>query len=105
MPNQTRNCHQVVTTDTTAEPVQDLMVQLARQGLNTSLRSLQVWTDLARQLGPKVLGTPAGATKVFLASDYDLFKKLLAVESEIVDELVATQRELAQRDLDLRLAP
>lgn len=105
MPNQTRNGHQVAGTDTTAEPVQDLMVQLARQGLNASLRSLQVWTDLARQLGPKVLGTPAGATRVFLASDYDQFKKLLAVENEIVDELVATQRELAERDLALRLAP
>lgn len=50
------------------------MVQLARQKLGISLRSLQVWADLARQLSPTALGFPAGAT-------YDLFRKLLAAHA------------------------
>lgn len=82
------------TADTTTQLVHDLMVQLARQGLGISLRSLQVWADLARQLGPTALGStalsfPAGAT-------YDLFEKLLAAQREVVDELGATQRQFAR---------
>ena len=97
MPTQFKKEHQVVTAASTAGKVQDLMAQLVRQGLNSSLRSLQVWTDLAHQLGPAVLGSSAGATRVFLAGDYDQFAKLLAAQREVVGELVATQRELAQR--------
>jgi hypothetical protein len=76
--------------------VHELMVQLARQGLGISLRSLQVWADLAGQLdptalgptalGPTALGFPAGAAP-------DLFDELLAAQREVVDELVATQRQ------------
>ncbi|MGH3669710.1 MAG: hypothetical protein ACRDSH_03605 [Pseudonocardiaceae bacterium] len=108
MPTQIKNDRQVTAADTistapaTPSPqVQDLMVQLARQGLNTSLRSLQVWADLARQLGPQVLGGSAGGTRVFLACDYDLFKKLFAAQREVVDELVAAQGEIVQRFLDI----
>jgi hypothetical protein len=79
--------------DPTTQRVHDLLVQLMRQGLDVSLRSLQVWADLARQLGSTALGIPvlgstAGAT-------YDLFEKLLAAQREVVDELVTTQRQFA----------
>lgn len=94
--------YQHATAESPSEGIQDLMVQLARQGLNTSLRALQVWADLSRQLGPQVLGCSTGATRVFLAGDYDLFRKLLAAQCETVDELVDSHRELSQRYLDLR---
>jgi hypothetical protein len=42
-------------------PVQDLMVQLARQGVDISLRSLQLWADLARPCGLTALGSSATA--------------------------------------------
>lgn len=75
----------------TTQLAHELMVQLARQGLGISLRSLQVWADLAGQLdptalGPTALGFPAGAAP-------DLFDELLAAQREVVDELVATQRQ------------
>jgi hypothetical protein len=82
--------------------IQDLMAELTRQGLNTSLRSLQVWAELARQVGPQVLGCSTDGTRVFLASDHELFNKLLAAQRETVDELVAHYRELSQRYLTLR---
>lgn len=85
--------------DTTTQRVQDVMVQLVRDGHDISLRSLQVWADLARQLDPTRLGSAAGAAMVSLA--YDLFEKLLAAQREVVDELVATQRRLAQRCVDV----
>jgi hypothetical protein len=69
--------------------VQDLMVQLVRQGVDISLRSLQLWADLARPFGPTALGSSATAA-------YDLFEKLLAAQREVVDELVAAQRQFAQ---------
>jgi hypothetical protein len=47
-----QNGYQDATAESSSERIQDLMAQLARQGLNTSLRALQVWADLARQLGP-----------------------------------------------------
>jgi hypothetical protein len=93
---------QVVDADTVDTPtlrVHDVMTQLVRDGQDISLRSLQVWADLARQLGPSRLGAPAAATMVPLA--YDLFERVLAAQREVVDELVATQRHLAQRCLDL----
>jgi hypothetical protein len=79
--------------DPTLQRVQDLMGQVVRQGVNISLRSLQVWADLARQLGLTALGSSATAT-------YDLIEKLLAAQREIVDELVAAQRQFAQGCLD-----
>ena len=87
------------TVDTPTLRVHDVMTQLVRDGQDISLRSLQVWADLARQLGPSRLGAPAAATMVPLA--YDLFERVLAAQREVVDELVATQRHLAQRCLDL----
>ena len=97
-----QNGYQDATAESSSERIQDLMTQLARQGLNTSLRALQVWADLARQLGPQVLGSSTDATRVFLASDYDLFSKLLAAQRDTVEELDINYRELSQRYLDLR---
>jgi hypothetical protein len=42
MPTGIKVGHQVATTDLTTKRVQDLMTQLVREGLDTSLRSLQV---------------------------------------------------------------
>jgi hypothetical protein len=83
--------------DTTTQPAQDLIDQLVRQGLDISLKSLQVWADLTRQLGPTALRSPVGAAMVFLA--YDLFEKVLMAQRQVVDELVATQRQFAQHFL------
>jgi hypothetical protein len=74
------------------------MVQLVRQGQDASLRSLQVWADLARKLGSTAPSSPAGATMVSLA--HDPFEKLLEAQRLVVEELVATQRQLAQRLFD-----
>jgi hypothetical protein len=87
-----------VAVDPTTQRVQDSMVQLVRQGQNTSLRSLQVWADLARKLGSTAQNSPAGATMVSLA--HDPLKKLLEAQRQVVEELVATQRQLAQRLFD-----
>lgn len=84
--------------DATAQRTQDSMVQLVRQGLDTSLKSVQVWADLARQVGPSALDSPAGATMAFRA--HDPFEMLLAAQREVVGELVATQRQLTQQVFD-----
>ncbi|HVE96641.1 MAG TPA: hypothetical protein VNA67_06615 [Pseudonocardiaceae bacterium] len=65
------------------------MAQLVRQGLDTSLRSVQVWADLARQVDATAL-----------TSAYSPFEQLLATQREVVGDLVATQRQLAQQVLD-----
>ncbi|MDQ3765492.1 MAG: hypothetical protein M3460_29835 [Actinomycetota bacterium] len=83
---------------TTTQRMQDLMVQVVRQGQDISLKSLQVWADLARQLDPTALRSPASPAIVSLA--YDLFEKLLAAQRQVIDELVATQRQLAQQFFD-----
>ena len=83
--------------DATIQRMQDLIVQLVRQGLDVSLRSLQVWADLARQLHPIALRSPAGAA--IIALTYDLFEKLLAAQRQVVEELIATQRQFAQQFL------
>jgi hypothetical protein len=75
--------------DPTLQRVQDLMVQLGRQGVDISLRSLQLWADMARPFDLTALGSSAAAA-------YDLFEKLLAAQREVVDELVAAQRQFAQ---------
>ncbi len=67
----------------------DSLDQLVRQGLDTSLRSVQVWADLARQVDSTAL-----------TSTYDPFKQLLTTQREVVDDLVATQRQLAQQVLE-----
>lgn len=84
--------------DTTTHRVPDLMAQLVRQGMDISLRSVQVWADVARQLGSTALGSPAKATMVSLG--YDLFENLLATQRHIVDELVAAQYQSAQQFFD-----
>jgi hypothetical protein len=81
--------------DPNTQQAQDSMAQLVRQGLDTSLKSVQVWADLARQVGPTALGSPASATMVSRA--YDPFEVLLAAQREVVGELVATQRRLTQQ--------
>ncbi|MDQ2791262.1 MAG: hypothetical protein DLM60_23385 [Pseudonocardiales bacterium] len=98
MPTQIKHGHDVDGADTTTQQVHDLMIELVRQGQNTSLRSLQVWADLARQLGPTAMRPRSSATMVSLA--YDLFEKLLATQRQVVDELVITQRQLVQRYVD-----
>src|SRR5947209_18911203 len=87
-----------VAVDPATQRVQDSMVQLVRQGQDTSLRSLQVWADLARKLGSTAPSSPAGATMVSLA--HDPFEKLLEAQRLVVEELDATQRQLAQRLFD-----
>ncbi|MGQ0719777.1 MAG: hypothetical protein ACT4NP_21135 [Pseudonocardiales bacterium] len=81
--------------DMTTERVQDSMVQLVREGLDTSLKSVQVWADLARQVGPSTQDSSVGATMACCA--YDPFEILLAAQREVVGELVATQRQLTQQ--------
>jgi hypothetical protein len=87
-----------VTADPTTQRVEDSMIQLVRQGQDTSLRSLQVWADLARNLGPTAPSSPAGATMASLA--HDPFEKLLEAQRQVVEELVATQRQLTQQLFD-----
>ncbi|MGH4000344.1 MAG: hypothetical protein ACRDTJ_23115, partial [Pseudonocardiaceae bacterium] len=79
----------------TTQPAQDSMGDLVRQGLDTSLRSVQVWSDLARQVNLSGLGAAAGATMAALA--HEPFEELLVAQREIVGELVATQRQLTQQ--------
>jgi hypothetical protein len=97
MPTQIKDGHQAAATDTATPWAEELMIQLVRQGQDASLRSLQVWADLARQLGPTALRSPARAEVVGLA--YDVFEKLLMAQRRVVDELVATQRQLAHQFL------
>jgi hypothetical protein len=79
-------------------PAQDSMAQLVRQGQDASLRSLQVWADLARKFGSTALSNPTDATIASLA--YDPFEKLLEAQRQVADELVATQRHLTQQMVD-----
>jgi hypothetical protein len=88
-----------VAAETSTQQVRDSMAQLVRQGQDTSLRSLQVWADLARKLGPTASSFPAGTTLVALA--HDPFEKLLEAQRQVVDELVATQRQLVKRLFDM----
>lgn len=78
--------------DPTIQRLQDPRAQLARQGVDLSLRSLQVWADLARQRGLTARDCCATAT-------YDLFEKLLMAQRQVINELVAAQRQLAQEGL------
>ena len=87
-----------VVADTSIQRAQDSMAQLVRQGQDTSLRSLQVWADLARKLGPTASIFPAGGAIVALACDP--FEKLLEAQRQVVDELVATQRRLVKQLFD-----
>jgi hypothetical protein len=99
MPTQLKDGQQAAAADTTTPAVEDLMIQLVRHGQDASLRSLQVWADLARQLRSTALHSPARAAMVLLA--YDLFEKLLVAQRRVVDELVTTQRQLAHQLLDI----
>jgi hypothetical protein len=87
-----------VATDPSSQRLQDSMAQLVRQGQDTSLRSLQVWADLARRLGHTEPRSPTGTTICALACDP--FEKLLEAQRQVVDELVATQRQLVQQLFD-----
>ncbi|MEO7195993.1 MAG: hypothetical protein ABIZ05_14455 [Pseudonocardiaceae bacterium] len=84
-----------ITEEASVQRTRDSMAQLVRQGQDTSLRSLQVWADLARKLGPTAPSFPAGSAVVSLACDP--FEKLLEAQRQVVDELVATQCHLAQQ--------
>lgn len=93
-----------ITDDHDPRPVHSLgapptkLAQLVRQGQDTSLRSLQVWADLARKLGHTEPRSPTGAT--VCASACDPFEKLLEAQRQVVDELVATHRQLVQQLFD-----
>jgi hypothetical protein len=87
-----------VAADMSIQRTQDSMTQLVRQGQDTSLRSLQVWADLARKLGSTAPSFPADATIVALA--YDPFEKLLEAQRQVVAELVATQSQLVKQLVD-----
>jgi hypothetical protein len=91
-----------ITADPIAQCAQDSMAQLVRQGQDTSLRSLQVWADLARRFGSTEANPSAGSTMFSLA--HDPFEKLLEAQRQVVDELVATQRELARQIVDATAA-
>ena len=78
---------------------QDSMNQLVRQGQDASLKSLQVWADLARK---REAGLAASTIAPFA---YDRFTQLLAALREIADELVATQHQLAQQPVSPGTAP
>ena len=91
-----------IAADPTAQSAQDSMTQLVRKGQDTALRSLQVWADLARKFGATAPNSAAGTTMFSLARDP--FEKLLVAQRQIVDELVATQREFTQQLVDARVA-
>jgi hypothetical protein len=74
------------------------MAQLVRQGQDASLRSLQVWAELARKLDHTEARSPTGAMICALACDP--FEKLLVAQRQVVDELVATQRQLVKQLFD-----
>jgi hypothetical protein len=87
-----------IAADPTGYRAQDSISQLVRQGQDTSLRSLQVWADLARKFGATA-SSPAAGTTMFSLVGHS-FEKLLVAQRQIVDELVATQRELARQLVD-----
>ena len=91
-----------IAADPTAQHAQDSMTQLVRAGQDTALRSLQVWADLARKFGTTVPNSAADTTMFSLA--HDPFEKLLVAQRQIVDELVATQREFTQQLVDATAA-
>jgi hypothetical protein len=93
---------QLADANPTGQPAPEYMVQLVRQGQDASLRSLQVWADLARKFGPTAQSTLTDATMVSLA--YDPFEKLLQAQRQVADELVATQRQLSQQLFDITTA-
>jgi hypothetical protein len=91
-----------IAADVTAQHAQDSMAQLARKGQDAALRSLQVWADLARNFGTAAPSSAAGATMFSLA--HDPFEKLLVAQCQIVDELVATQREFTHQVVEASAA-
>lgn len=91
-----------VAADSTAQRAQDSMAQLVRMGQDASLRSLQVWADLARKFGTNTPDSAEGATMCSLA--HDPFEKLLVAQRQIVDELVATQRHFTRQFVDVTAA-
>jgi len=91
-----------IAADPITQRAQDSMTQLVRQGQDTSLRSLQVWADLARRFGTTEANSSAGSMMFSFA--HDPFEKLLEAQRQIVDELVATQRELTRHIVDASAA-
>lgn len=89
-----------------ADPItartQESMAQLVRQGQDTSLRSLQVWADLARKFGSTAPSSAAGTTMYSFAGHP--LEQLLVAQRQVVDELVEAQRVLAQQIVDATAA-
>jgi hypothetical protein len=87
-----------IAADPITQRAQDSIAQLVRQGQDTSLRSLQVWADLARKFGSTAPSSAASAT-MFSVAGHPL-EQLLVAQRQVVDQLVAAQRELAQHIVD-----
>ena len=85
-------------------PYQDPIAGLVRRGQDGSLRALQVWADLARQLQlfPGQGGTGTGLHHFAADLVTERFERLLVAQREVVAELVATQRHLTQQVLAAR---
>lgn len=88
---------------TPSQPLAGPIAELVRHGQDSSLRALQVWADLARQLG--LFPGPGGtADQRHLTPNLatERFEQLLVVQREVVAELVAAQRHLIQQVLAAR---
>jgi hypothetical protein len=85
-------------------PYQDPIAGLVRHGQDSSLRALQVWADLARQLQLFSGQGGTGTGPHHLAADLvtERFELLLVAQREVVAELVAAQHYLTQQVLAAR---
>jgi hypothetical protein len=87
-----------------ADPLPEPLAGLARHGQDSSLRALQVWADVARQLQffPGQGGTGTGRRHPTPDPATERFERLLVAQRELVAELVAAQRHLTQQVLAAR---
>lgn len=82
------------TGDAPTSPARESLIRLIRQGLDTSLRSVQVWAELSRALN----APPASPTHPAVINYVQQpIEALLAAQRHVVDQLVTTQQHLAQR--------
>jgi hypothetical protein len=74
-------------------PAREQLVQLMRQGLGTSLRSVQVWAELTRALD----ATPTSpANQAVITHAHRPIETLLAAQRQVIDQLATTQQHLAR---------
>lgn len=79
---------------TGSEALQPL-VEFVRQGQDTSLKSVQLWAEIARLCNP--IEQPDPAVSALVDSSYDLFETLLAAQRQFVDQLLKAQRQFAEQ--------